>query len=295
MSIKMLVTALFLGGIVSAIVSCGRQGNNDETEMPHSDNQPLSVERASASDPWKGSYEAGELRGVNLGSGVVMDLVWIPPGQFMMGSSEMYDYEEDEIPHRRVRITRGFWIGRYPVTQGQWEAVMGNNPSEFRGYSRPVENVTWDLAQDFCVRLKELGLGEFRLPTEAEWEYACRAGSTRAYYFGDDPDDLADYAWFDENSGLQTHPVGLKPPNAWGLYDMHGNVWEWCLDWHEWDYYSRAPVDDPLNEDISSIRTMRGGGWVASRGMCRSAYRGAYDPEDWDSAIGFRVVKPSIF
>jgi eukaryotic-like serine/threonine-protein kinase len=139
----------------------------------------------------------------------------------------------------------------YEVTQGEYERVMGTNPSHFKGDPRlPVETVSWQDAMTFCERLSALPAERsagrvYRLPTEAEWEYACRAGSTTIYSFGDSEGSLGDYAWYDSNSGSKTHPVGQKRPNAWGLYDMHGNVWEWCSDWYDGSYYASSPVDDP--------------------------------------------------
>lgn len=186
----------------------------------------------------------------------------IPAGMFSMGSNE-------------VKIDRDFYLGKYPVTQQQWEAVMGNNPSEFKGGSLPVETVSWDDAQTFIQKLNFLsGKKIYRLPTESEWEYACRAGSKLAYYYGDDESQLGEYAWYDRNSGQTTHPVGQKKPNEWGLYDMAGNVWEWM----DSNWYG------------SSDRAVRGGGWSADDWYCRSAYSAGASPENLGSSIGFRLV-----
>jgi formylglycine-generating enzyme required for sulfatase activity len=177
---------------------------------------------------------------VELSNGVKLEMVRIPAGEFMMGSPDSdKDAFSQEKPQHQVRITKPFYLGKYLVTQEQWEAVMGNNPSQFRGPKNPVEQVSWDVCQEFVKKLNAKsgpGGGKFQLPSEAQWEYACRAGSTTHYFFGDDkpyglPDkELDDYAWYDKNSGRKTHPVGAKKPNAWGLYDMHGNVEEWCQD-----------------------------------------------------------------
>ncbi len=167
---------------------------------------------------------------VELGGGVKMEMVLIPAGEFLMGSPESdKDASTDEKPQHRVRITRPFYLGKYLVTQEQWIAVMGSNPSLFKGIKNPVEMVSWDDCQQFLAKLNAKsgpGGGRFQLPNEAQWEYACRAGSTTRYCFGDDASGLRDYAWYSANSRDTTHPVGEKKPNAWGLYDMHGNVCE---------------------------------------------------------------------
>ncbi|NQT39791.1 MAG: formylglycine-generating enzyme family protein, partial [Planctomycetes bacterium] len=165
---------------------------------------------------------------VDLGGGVELDLVLIPAGSFLMG-------DDRAKPVHKVRITKPFYLGKYEVTQEQWEAVMGSNPSNFKGAKNPVEQVSWDNCQQFLVKLNAKSGGQggkFVLPTEAQWEYACRAGSTGKFCFGDDEKQLGEYAWYGENSGSKTHPVGEKKPNTFGLHDMHGNVWEWCHDWY---------------------------------------------------------------
>ncbi len=183
----------------------------------------------------------------------------IPAGTFMMGSNEK-DYEK---PIHQVTITKPFYLGVYQVTQKEWQAVMGNNPSKFKGRNRPVEQVSWDDCQEFCRKLSQKEGVTYRLPTEAEWEYACRAGTKKRYYWGNDFN--GDYAWWHDNSGGQTHDVGTRKPNAWGLHDMIGNVWEWCNDWCEGDYYQYCVdnniVDDPQGPDTGSYRVLRGGSW----------------------------------
>jgi formylglycine-generating enzyme required for sulfatase activity len=190
--------------------------------------------------------QPGELRVNSIG----MAFVWIPAGTFIMGSPDSDpDARGNEKPAHRVTISKPFYIGKYPVTQAQWEAVMGENPSRFKGdLNRPVEQVSWDDVQAFIRKINEReSTFPCRLPTEAEWEYACRAGTTARYSFGDDERQLGDYAWYDENAGGKTHPVGQRKPNAWGLYDMHGNVWEWMQDRYG-DYPSGA-VTDPAGPD----------------------------------------------
>ena len=188
---------------------------------------------------------SGETKGLpkvlatDLGGKVKLEMVQIPAGEFLMGTPNSDSNGLNaEKPRHRVRITKPFYLGKYLVTQEQWGAVMGNNPSYFKGPKKPVEQVSWDDCQQFLRKLNAIsvaGEGRFQLPTEAQWEYACRAGSTTRYCFGDEESRLGEFAWYNVNSGEQTHRVGEKKPNAWGLYDMHGNVWEWCADWFDWD------------------------------------------------------------
>jgi formylglycine-generating enzyme required for sulfatase activity len=223
-----------------------------------------------------------------------MELVWCPPGTFWMGSPEDEEGRYDDETLYEVTLTRGFWIGRYPVTQGQWEEVMGSNPSRFKqsGPNAPVENVSWDDAQEFCRALGQRDGREYRLPTEAEWEYACRAGSTGAWCFGDDEEKLGDYAWYLDNSDEQTHHVGQKRPNAWGIHDMHGSVCECCADWRE--DYPAISATDPLGPEDGSIRATRGGSWLDDAADCRSAFRDSISPGGRISFLGFRVAVSSI-
>ena len=217
-----------------------------------------------------------------------MEFVLIPAGEFLMGSNNGLDSEK---PVHRVRISKAFYLGKYEVTQGEWQAVMGNNPSRFRGaVNLPVEQVSWDEVQAFIRTLNEReGGARYRLPTEAEWEYAARAGSTTAYSFGDHPGQLGDYAWYGNNGGGQTHPVGQKKPNSWGLYDMYGNVWEWVQDWY--GAYRADAVTDPSGPPSGSARVIRGGGWFPGAGDCRSAVRNFAGPGDRRGYLGFRLLR----
>jgi len=216
---------------------------------------------------------------------------------------EWFDHEQ---PQHTVKISGAFYLGRHQVTQGLYQAVMDNIPSHFKGKgsdSLPVESVSWLEAVTFCNKLSErekqtpfyridgtevtmLGGDGYRLPTEAEWEYACRAGSTTLYPFGDDPERLGEYAWYGKNSGGRTHPVGQKRPNSWGLHDMLGNLWEWCADWY--DYASSPPVYPSASE--AARRVIRGGGWRSEPGSCRSAFRGWLALFRGGRDLGFRLA-----
>ena len=214
------------------------------------------------------------------------EFVKIPAGEFDMGSN---NGEDEEMPVRKVRISRSFQLGKYPVTQEQWKAVMGNNPSSFEGASRPVEQVSWDDVQEFLDKLNRPSDGfEYRLPTEAEWEYAARAGTT-----GDDLVNLGEMGWYVANSGDETHPVGEKKPNAWGLYDMQGNVYEWVQDWYDSEYYGSRPNPDtdPSGPASGSLRVVRGGTWSYPAQYCRSAYRFRDRPGYRFNALGFRLLR----
>ena len=222
-----------------------------------------------------------------------MEFVLIPAGTFQMGcSSEAEECEDEEKPSHSVTISQPFHLGKYEVTQAQWEAVMGNNPSKFKGADRPVDSVTWDDAQEFIKKLNaKEGHTRYRLPTEAEWEYAARAGSATAYSFGDDEGQLGNYAWYWENSDEETHPVGRKQPNAWGLFDMHGNVWEWVHDWYGEKYYSAGAMTDPQGPESGGYRVLRGGGWTYEvMWYCRSDYRRGSTPDHREEGDGFRLV-----
>ncbi|MEX0321475.1 MAG: bifunctional serine/threonine-protein kinase/formylglycine-generating enzyme family protein [Puniceicoccaceae bacterium] len=238
---------------------------------------------------------------VELPDGESVELKWIKSGSFTMGSpSNEKDRDSDEKQHS-VRLSRGYWLGKYEVTQGDWEALMGNNPSRFKssGKQAPVESVSWDDAMEFCRKLteRERAAGRlpegmwYTLPTEAQWEYACRAGTATRFYTGNNDSDLDKAGWYDSNSGSKTHPVGQKQPNTWGLYDMHGNVWEWCLDWK--DDYPAGTVTDPTGPSSGARRVLRGGGWDGDARLCRSAFRYRDSPGDSGYYLGFRLALSS--
>lgn len=227
-----------------------------------------------------------------------LEMMPIPAGTFVMGSpSDEVDRYDDEGPQVTVNITKSFWMGKTEVTQSQWKSVMGNNPSHFKGENLPVESVSWNDAMTFCEKLNELYSDilpegyQYALPTEAQWEYACRAGTTFRFFYGDDPgyDQLEHYAWYSNNSEKKTHLVGEKPPNAWGLYDMHGNVWELCSDYYS-SSYPLGSISNPQGPQSGSYRVERGGCWRVNAAGCRSANRNWHWPVFTDSNLGVRVA-----
>ncbi len=219
-----------------------------------------------------------------------LEFLRIPAGEFIMGSACGLPLEEPVHP---IAFRRPFFITKYLVTQDSWQTVTGSNPSRFTGDPRlPVDGITWEEASRFCRRLSETTGKTIRLPTEAEWEYACRGGTGTEFFFGGTEANVGEYAWYDLNSGERTRPVGLKKPNPWGLFDIVGNLWEWCEDdWHS--DYQGAPSDGSAwcaNEDRRPTRCLRGGAWDMDAFRCRSAYR-SYDwKELGTSRFGVRVV-----
>ena len=248
-----------------------------------------------------------------IANSIGMKLVLISAGEFVMGSPEgekermarenspqlrvqrtqpFFLRKEKEFPEHKVKITRPFYLGAMEVTQGQWKAVMDSNPSGFKGDDLPVETLSWNSCQEFLKKLSDKEGKTYRLPTEAEWEYACRAGSTAPYCFGDDEARLDEFAWSGANSDKTTHPVGQKKPNAWGLYDMHGNVCEWCGD--RIGEYAKDTVTDPTGAETGE-GVLRGGSWNDAATKCRSAFRDSHIQEysgtnAKDHRNGFRVV-----
>lgn len=222
-----------------------------------------------------------------------MIFVRIPAGEFWRGSLDSDSQASGrEKPQHRVTISQPFYLAIHPVTQEQWESVMGKNPSQFKGDpQRPVENVSWHDVQQFLERLSASDNRIYTLPSEAQWEYACRAGSTGMYCFGDDISLLSAYAWYSENADNTTHRVGQKQANVWNLYDMHGNVWEWCQDFY--DDYSVAATTDPCGPRAGSDRIIRGGSWYYGGQDARAAFRDAASPGDRNGLLGFRCVASS--
>lgn len=220
----------------------------------------------------------GDYRGQGYSVFGGLPMIWCPAGEFVMGSPEIEEGRWQDEEQHIVQLSQGFFLARTPVTQAQWKSVMGNNPSRFIGELNPVERVSWDDAHEYLSKMNELfpvDGWEWGLPTEAEWEYACRAGTDAPYFFGD-RDLLGDYAWYYQNSSDTTHPVGEKLPNPWGFYDIVGNVWEWCQDVYG-PYYGDEKV-------------MRGGSWLRTAQRCRSAGRSRNNPGSRYSNVGFRPV-----
>jgi formylglycine-generating enzyme required for sulfatase activity len=239
-----------------------------------------------APEECKGPKE-GEKWVADLGDGVQIEFMPVAAGSFQMGSESGYP---NELPVHSVTLSKPFWMGKTEVTQAQYQRVMGCNPACFNDPQNPVEQLNWNDAMEFCRKLTALERQaghlpegwEYTLPTEAQWEYACRAGTT-----GDYAGELKAMAWYDRTSKNKTQPAGTKQPNGWGLYDMHGNVCEWCSDWY--GEYSAESVTDPSGATSGSFRVHRGGGWNNSVAGCRSSFRLVDSPEETSDIIGFRI------
>lgn len=248
---------------------------------------------------------AGQVRDDNVPK---IEFVWCPSGKFMMGA-------EGRRRGESVDVSNGFWISKYEVTQREWTQVMNTSPWQNKGRREgdrfPATSVSWSDASKFCGKLNGLERDakrlpkdwRYALPTEVQWEYACRAGSTSTFSFGDKLTELPQYAWFgatNSSRGVRSsalneryaHEVGALKPNAWGLHDMHGNVWEWCGDWYDGDFYLSSPASDPTGPASGTERVIRGGGWLRGPRLCRSAYRGRLAPEERSNFSGFRVCVP---
>ncbi len=227
-----------------------------------------------------------------------MKLTLIPAGEFTMGSPDGEKERDGDEKQRRVKITKPYYLGVTEVTQQQYEQVMGTNPSSFKGSTRPVENISWNEAVEFCKTPSAQEGKKHRLPTEAEWEYACRAGTTTPFYFGSvlngkQANCNGDIPYGTETKGAylrRTTTVGSCSANAFGLYDMHGNVWEWCADWSRRDYDEKSPSEDPTGPISGASRRIRGGSWSCRAGYCRSAERGGSAPDRRSHGTGFRVA-----
>lgn len=233
---------------------------------------------------------AGEILHVELGGGVTMEFVRIPAGTVPMGSDENTG-DGDEGPIHAVRFTHAVYVARYETTQAQWTRVMGSNPSRFRGDTLPVDSVSWNQARAFAARVAALARRKVRLPNEAEWEYAARAGTDTIWSFGSDVTRLPHYAWFGEDSGGTTHPVGTLKPNPWGLFDMYGNVGEWCDDWYVKHAYPSRSVTDPPAIAPAKDRApiWRGGAWGDNADFVRSSSRNCSGPDDHGPGLGVRL------
>jgi formylglycine-generating enzyme required for sulfatase activity len=288
---KYLLIAVCAAGILPALA--------EGTEPPFDKLLKITLPELKASDSETNAPPAGP---------VILEMIYVEPGTFMMGAPKEELGNNGQEPQRKVTLTQGYWLGKYEVTQAQYEAVIGRNPSFFKGRNLPVEYANWNDAMRFCQKLTELERAaghitedyEFTLPTEAQWEYACRAGTTTAlnngknltsYYVCPNIEPLARYG-YSEKAYSGTQEVGLKEPNAWGFYDMHGNVWEWCRDYWQREDISTEPVTDPTGPDKGSERVMRGGSWWYPAASCRSASRFYAVPNRFEYGyfLGFRVA-----
>ena len=221
--------------------------------------------------------------------GINIEMVKVEAGTFMMGAtSEMKDPDDDEKPVHQVILTNDYYMGKYEVTQALWEAVMGSNPSIFEGDNLPVETVSWNDCQEFISKLNSMTGRKFRLPTEAEWEYAARGGKKSRSYQYSGSSNISDVAWYDGNSGSKPHPVGTKQANELGIYDMSGNVYEWCSDWY--GSYSSSSQTNPTGADSGSSRVYRGGSWIYIAWLCRLSYRAGNTPGYRSYGLGLRLA-----
>ena len=235
------------------------------------------------------SSESGRVITIPVKKRINIEMVKVEAGSFDMGATpEIENPYEIEKPMHRVTLTNDYYIGKYEVTQALWQAMMGSNPSRFKGNNLPVENVSWNDCQDFVSKLNVMTGKKFRLPTEAEWEYAAKGGKKGRGYQYSGSNTLGDVAWYGKNSGHKTHAVGAKQPNELGIYDMTGNVFEWCQDWY--DSYSSSPQTNPIGAASGSYRVIRGGSWGSSAGNCRSSYRFHHTPDYRDGYLGLRLV-----
>jgi formylglycine-generating enzyme required for sulfatase activity len=261
-----------------------------KSDVPESLRAPFDAKTAKSAQQRWADHLGKELVITNK---VGVKLTLIPPGTFMMGTPDNEaDREDDEGPQHQVTLTKAFYLGVTEVTQAQWKAIMGeaNNPSEFKGDDLPVEQVSWREVTDFCIRLSQKENRKYRLPTEAEWEYACRAGVQGAYSSGNSEEALKQVGWYSAISDDKSHPVGQKTANAWGLFDMHGNVWEWCGDWYEAEYPAKVLTDPTGPSDTTDERTLRGGSWWDEAGLCRAGKRNMNAEDEKYNTVGFRVV-----
>ena len=275
---------------------------------PHEISELVAFLRDHPEASWNPLYDAieefaNETRQDPFTNSIGMELVWIAPGRFMMGSPDSdEEASDDEKPQHEVVLTQGYYLGKYPVTRGQFAEFVKatghkaesdwQNPGFAQSDDHPVVNVSWNDAVAFCAWMSPGAGYEYRLPTEAEWEYACRAGTTTSRYNGLGSDAVERIAWFDKNSGNATHSVGKLQSNAWGLFDMYGNVWEWCFDYWN-DGYDMNKCIDAMGSTEGSHRVYRGGGWSLVARRCRSAFRGWNDPSIASANVGFRLARSS--
>ena len=300
--------SLLLVSVLGPMACSGDNGNaptSSSGDMALESSAVLSSEPMSESVPESPPKAVVEnVFAVDLPGGETVEFacVWIEPGKFVMGSPPLeHDREDNEGPQHEVAISRGFWLGKYEIAQAQWESVMHNAPWSGQYYVQedpncPAMYISWHDVQEFMRRLNEAeGAAVYRLPTEAEWEYACRAGATTRWSFGDDENRLGEYAWHKDNAWDQgeqyAHSEGVKLPNPWGLYDMHGNVWEWVQDWFSEIYYSNSPSVDPQGAETGIRRVRKGADFHYYVRGTRSARRGRSVPDFRKPTIGARLLR----
>jgi formylglycine-generating enzyme required for sulfatase activity len=289
---KLIVLAfvIFLGGCATGSVGGGKLPEAGSDSVVDTGSKSMNV----APPEKKDSAAPVEERMMDyFTNSIGMKFVKIPAGKFLMGSPRSEAGRgRDEGPQFQVTITKPFYLGVYEVTQGQYKEIVGGNPSYFGkcGGNCPVENLTWDDIQTFIQKLNaEENTTKYRLPTEAEWEYACRAGTQTAFSFGNNENDLNEYGWYWKNADDKTHPVGEKKPNAWGLYDMHGNVEEWLQDWY--GEYTEYPKTDPKGAAKRGEKVFRGGSWFRNPKVARCAHRASDETDNWSLKVGFRLLR----
>jgi formylglycine-generating enzyme required for sulfatase activity len=292
---KRFLTLCLLSSAAALLSGCPGQSNQTSPPVTETVTNQSATNQATdktAISPPTAETVTSQTADKTVTNSIGMEFILIPSGSFLMGADKNVENAfGNETPQHQVTISQPFYLGKYEVTQREWTAVMGGNPSEFKGESNPVENVSWDNVQTFIQRLNQKeGTNKYRLPTDAEWEYAARARTTSQYSFGDNADSLEQYAWYSRNSGGKTHPVGQKEPNPWGLHDMHGNVWEWGQDWYDKSYYAQSPASDPHGPSEGLIRVLRGGGWLDGARYQRSTYRYGQPPGMRMSYFGFRLA-----
>ena len=273
-------------------VFCGCERPQEETKSQQKPQQTQAQRTAPQASIIPADPKKGQDFTVDLGSSITLEMIWISDGEFMIGSPDSeVGRKDNEGPQTQVKVN-GFWMGKYEVTQEQYQQITGVNRSHFKGPKNPVEVVSLYDAMAYCTKLREKTGKQFTLPTEAQWEYACRAGTQTRYSFGDSEDSSGEYAWYCENSGRTTHPVGEKKPNQFGLCDMYGNVWEWCLSKYQEYPYSDSDGRNNLQANgESETRIIRGGSWgLLGPRVYRSAYRDDHIPDRANFFIGFRVV-----
>ena len=247
--------------------------------------QPIVAQQPVAKIP----FNNGDIISIPVKDGISIEMVRVEAGTFTMGATpEMKDPWDDEKPTHQVTLTNDYYIGKYEVTQALWKAVMGKNPSKFKGDNLPVEQVNWKDCQEFLSKLNNTTGKKFRLPTEAEWEYAARGGKKSRGYQYSGSNNISDVAWYEDNSGSKTHTVGSKQANELGIYDMSGNVWEWCHDWK--GSYSSSSQVNPTGANSGSYRVGRGGSWRHAARGCRSSYRNNSTPDNRNDSLGLRLI-----